>query len=96
MKVKFAILEPHLIEKWGENRQCPCCGAHNWSVNDRVFELSEYEPSDADTGVYVFPVIPITCTNCFNVQFLSAVALGVVEKDPPSVATSAAGDLTNE
>jgi hypothetical protein len=58
------------------------CNAHNWILNDKVFELREFQGGGLIIGgeSSVFPVITVTCKDCGNTYFFNAILLGVIEK----------------
>ena len=58
------------------------CNAHNWILNDKVFELREFQGGGLVIGgeSSVFPVITVTCKDCGNTYFFNAILLGAVEK----------------
>ena len=62
-------------ERWGPDRKCPICGENNWTVGE-VLGLKPY-PEDPFRPS-VFPVVPVTCTNCGNTHLLAAIAAGLV------------------
>ncbi len=70
-----------LSEKWG-TRPCPLCGVARWNVLGKIFELREYHGGSLVVGSSsVMPVIPVTCSNCGNTVFVSAVLSGVIAPD---------------
>ena len=70
----------HLNSKWGDI-SCPMCGSNNWFVSDRVYELREYHNGNLTVGgVPLFPVVPVTCSNCGNTVMVSALKAGAIEK----------------
>ncbi len=71
----------HLVEKWGEDKECPMCGNTSWIVNEEIYEVPRFSEK-AETNEVVFPVVPVSCTNCYSTQFISAVMIGLVEGDP--------------
>ena len=71
------------VKKW-KRPECVLCGHDEWSVSAIVFELPQYglppPPFDYYMIPQVFPVVPLTCTTCGNVLFLSAILAGVLPK----------------
>jgi hypothetical protein len=70
---------------------CPVCGRKELKVSDKVFALSEYlpegffpiplrgdQPLRTTESSQVFPVVPVVCSTCGSVFFLSAMALNIV------------------
>jgi ribosomal protein S27E len=64
--------------------ECQVCHHEDWTVSTIVFSLPEYrDPLSPGLGPAqreVFPVIPVTCSTCGHVFFLSAVATGVLKR----------------
>jgi len=65
--------------------ECQVCHNDEWKVSSLVFELPEYRENRFSQGIMsvqseVFPVIPITCSTCGHVFFLSAVAAGILAR----------------
>lgn len=67
------------------NRSCECNG-HDWIINDKVFELREFNGGSLTIGSQqsVFPVITISCKNCGNTYFFNAILLGIINKNEQS------------
>jgi predicted nucleic-acid-binding Zn-ribbon protein len=61
---------------------CKHCGSREWLVNDRVFEMKEFDnfPVPKPENNTVFPVAVVTCKQCGTAHFYSAVILGLLEK----------------
>jgi len=71
-----------LTDKW-KGRPCPMCGHGSWSVQDRTFQLMEFDPNGGLTvGGPVIPIVPITCGNCGNTVIVNALISGTVEQSP--------------
>jgi hypothetical protein len=65
--------------------ECQVCHHDDWSVSQLIFELPEYMRQRFSQGITsvnseVFPVIPITCSTCGYVFFMSAVAVGILKR----------------
>lgn len=71
-----------LQEKWGD-RACPMCGKGPWTVQDKVFQLSEYHSGSLVVGGPLVPVIPVSCTNCGHTVLVNAIIAGAVKPDGP-------------
>lgn len=72
-----------LNQKW-KTKTCPMCGEHDWSINgSNIFELREFKDGDLiiGTGTAILPVIPVTCDNCGNTIFISALSTGLMKKE---------------
>lgn len=63
-----------LESKWTKARICPICGNTLWQINDTIFELPEFHGGNVVLGTgSVFPVIPISCSNCGYSFFINAI-----------------------
>jgi hypothetical protein len=60
-----------LSEKW-KGRDCPMCGQGPWSVQDKVFQLTEFNQGSMIIGGPVVPVIPVSCGNCGHTILVNA------------------------
>ncbi|TLU57468.1 MAG: hypothetical protein FDX18_08250 [Chlorobium sp.] len=69
-----------LSEKW-ENKDCPMCGKGPWQVQDKVFQLSEFQKDSLVGGGLMIPLIPITCTNCGNTLLVNAIISGGIDRE---------------
>ena len=58
---------------------CPLCGNQKWILGDNILELREFRGGGLAIGGKLFPVVPLTCNNCGNTLFLSALFSKVVE-----------------
>lgn len=69
-----------LNEKW-KGRLCPMCGAGNWVVSNKVFELREFNEGNLIVGAGpITPVVTITCGNCGNTIMVNPMAIGLLKK----------------
>lgn len=61
---------------------CNACQHREWILNDKIFELREFEGGNLVIGgkSSVFPVIPVTCKQCGNTLFFNAIQLGLIER----------------
>jgi len=67
----------HLNTKW-QNRPCPLCGARQWNVQDKIFELREFHGGNLVLGAGpIIPVIPVICTNCGNTVLVNPLVAGI-------------------
>jgi hypothetical protein len=63
-----------LNEKWNNKNGCPMCGWTKWNVADKVYELREF--NNWSLIVWwgpIFPVIPVSCENCWKSIMINAV-----------------------
>lgn len=60
---------------------CALCGNNNWVIENRVFYMPEFHKGETVIGGNVYPVVPIICSNCGHVLFVSAVASKLIERD---------------
>lgn len=72
------------LEKLENFFKRPCgCSGNNWILNDKIFELREFNGGDLVIGgksSSIFPVITVSCRDCGNTHFFNAVLLGIIEK----------------
>lgn len=59
---------------------CPLCGNGQWTFNDTIFQLPEFDTKGLIVGGVVFPVIPLTCDNCGNTYFINVLSAGLMDK----------------
>ena len=60
--------------------KCSLCGCEDWVIENRVFYMPEYH-KDGTSGGRIYPVVPIMCTKCGNLMFVSAVAAKLLSKE---------------
>ena len=58
---------------------CQVCGKSNWSIDEHIFQLSEFHEGKILAPGVVIPLVSISCGNCGNTITMSAIKLGVVE-----------------
>lgn len=63
-----------LVEKWGNERECPYCGNPTWGVGGRLIEARQW----SDAGV--IPMLQVTCTNCGHTVSVDAAVAGLIEQ----------------
>ena len=57
---------------------CPLCGQRNFAIDDDVQFLGVLDPEfKQPVEGKVYPVISVTCNNCFHTLHLSAMRLGL-------------------
>lgn len=69
-----------LNNKWGK-KICPMCGQNVWSVQDKCYELRQFNREGFMVGGPIVPVVPISCQNCGNTLLINALIAGVIDKD---------------
>jgi hypothetical protein len=67
----------HLNKIGNTSKGCKFCGANDWAVIGKVFELREFR--GGAVGSPVIPVIPVTCNQCGNLLLFNAIAAGLVK-----------------
>lgn len=62
---------------------CPICKTGNIFLNDKLFELREFEGGNLiiGGGSSLVPLIIATCQNCGHTQFFNAITLGIVSNE---------------
>lgn len=79
-KEQTSIILSKLNDYRDSRRPCVICGNNHWTVNDCIFETREFfnEGYKLGTPIATMPMITITCDNCGNTLFLSAIRMGLV------------------
>lgn len=60
--------------------QCPLCGEANWGFSDKIFQLMEFDLEAIKLDGSVFPVLPLTCSNCGNTYFINVLQANLIDK----------------
>ena len=71
-----------IAQKWS-GRSCPMCGSGPWSVQDKVFQLSEFHDGNMVIGGPLIPVVPVTCNNCGYTVVVNAILAGAIPASAP-------------
>jgi predicted nucleic-acid-binding Zn-ribbon protein len=66
-----------ITEKWG-GKSCPMCGKGPWSVQEKVFQLTEFHDGNMVIGGPLMPLVPVTCNNCGYTVVVNAIIAGAV------------------
>ncbi len=69
------------------SKSCESCSGHDWLLNDKIFEMREFNDGNFVLGgkTTVFPVITISCKQCGNTYLFNAILLGLIDKkDEPA------------
>lgn len=66
---------------------CPMCKDCKWSVMDEVMQLVPYYTRGTGFGGDRIPVVFICCSECGYTVLFNAIAAGLVESFPPTLAT---------
>lgn len=64
----------NFIEQKWKSKNCLLCDANDFVVQDSIFYLFNNESMQ-------LPVIPITCNNCGNTNFINALKAGIIKKE---------------
>ena len=64
----------------GKSIVCPICGRNQWSVNNVVTEMREFQNGNLIIGgeSSIMPFVSITCNHCAHTLFVNAILAGVV------------------
>ena len=76
-------------------RKCPMCGGNNWNIEDKIFELREFNNGNLILGggnSSIIPLLAKTCTQCGNTQFLNALMCGAIDRAPQKITTNPNND----
>ena len=73
-----------LIEKLKniKNATCLSCGANEWTISPKVFELREFNNGNLVIGGQnssIIPVIEVTCKNCGRIVLYNALVMGIIK-----------------
>ncbi len=62
-------------------RKCPMCGESNWNIENKIFELREFNSGNLVIGgkSSIVPLLAITCTHCGNTQLVNAIMCGAID-----------------
>ncbi len=80
MKTDTSDIISYLNEKW-QGTSCPYCRESEWNIQDRIFELREFNKGDMFLGgpnASIIPVIPVMCSNCGHTVLVNAMVAGVL------------------
>lgn len=64
----------------GKAITCPICSNINWTVNQVVTEMREFQNGDFILGgeSAVMPFVSLTCNKCAHTLFINAISIGVI------------------
>lgn len=79
-------------------RPCAICGNDKWLLNDTIFEMREFNGGNFIIGgkCAIMPVVSISCKECGNTLFLSAIRMGVVTPNTESSDSQKQDNPANE
>ena len=77
-----------ISERWND-KVCPMCNTGPWSVQDSVFQFTEFHVTGTVIGGPVIPIVPITCEHCGYTVAVNAIIAGAVAR--PSKESSESG-----
>lgn len=60
---------------------CPICNHSQWTVNNLVTEMREFQNGDLILGgdSAIMPFVSITCNNCAHTLFINAIQIGLIQ-----------------
>ena len=69
----------HLYLYFKEDNRCSACGESQWSVDNTIYGLTEFNPDESGDviDIAVVPLIASTCTNCASIRFFHAQQAGI-------------------
>ena len=76
-KLDATRLIEHLRTKW-LGTPCPMCHVVNWTVQDSIYQLLQFNQGVLRIGGPVIPVIPVVCNNCGNTVLVNAITAGLL------------------
>lgn len=83
-QIDTKALIAHLSAKW-QGRPCQMCGIGKWGVQEKAYELREFNSGNFIIGGPILPVVPVVCSNCGNTVLVSAIVAGVLTPGPEKV-----------
>ena len=54
------------------------CGGGPWSVQDKLFQLSEFHDGNIVIGGPLIPIVPVTCNNCGYTVVVNAILANAI------------------
>lgn len=76
---QLEILKEHLHNVAPEGLSCPICGNKHWSVNDTIFQCTEFTGPEIKLGggISLMPFVVLSCDRCQNSIMLNALKIGL-------------------
>jgi hypothetical protein len=71
-----------ILAKLGElwkDKHCDICGAEEWGVSGKLFELTEHRVFIPNVEKAVYPLVCVVCSVCGNTRLFQAIALGILD-----------------
>jgi hypothetical protein len=72
-----------LNTKWKGGIHCPVCKENDWSIQDFVSEMREFNQGNFVVGGPIIPLASITCNNCAHTMHFNALKAGLIENKNP-------------
>lgn len=69
-------------------KPCSLCGSTRWGLQDRVWEIREFEAKNIG-GPNVIPCVCLTCQDCGQMHFLNSIVLGLAKSNIANTADTA-------
>lgn len=78
---QFEILKQHIQKVAPEGIICPVCGNKHWSVNDTIFQCTEFSGPvmKIGGGISIMPFVVLSCEKCQNSIMLNALKMGLID-----------------
>lgn len=77
---------------------CPICGGQHWTLNNKVWELREFNNGNFVLGgnTSIMPLLSLSCNGCGNTVLLNAIQLGAVPPQSQSNQNRETNNSENE
>lgn len=69
-----------LSQYWSGTKMCPICGNNQWAVQERPWELREFQGGALAAGS-VIPLVVVTCDVCGHTLLFNALKMSAVDKE---------------
>lgn len=77
---QYEALKQHLQRVAPDGITCPICGNKYWSVNDTLFQCTEFSGPTMKIGggISIMPFVVLSCDRCQNSMMLNALKIGLL------------------
>ena len=67
--------------RWTMQNGCPVCTTKKWQMSDHLVHSPVFAGGAALFGGVVYPVLPLTCSNCGYTIYFNAVMMGLTNTE---------------
>jgi hypothetical protein len=73
-------IDAFIKEKMKADLACEICGASDWGYTNVIFELTQFQGGQFQTGRgHIAPFFPVSCNSCGNTKFFNAINAGILD-----------------